>query len=494
MTQEEAIKLRQEMRELRQCIAQAQRSVEIRDRRLESFEEEIKELRKRCDGVEQENTSLKEQNKKLTKQLAAMQEHKNKLAGFLFKTNQRKQQECSSTDTQDNPRKKRGGQSGHIGYGKSLAARIDQERSVFLTHCPKCKNPVSRTSSTYTRIVEDLPQIKSVVTKYTLERHWCGTCLKEVCASPSGTIPRCRLGVGTIALILTLKYRLRTPLKQIVEFLKNVCGIKLSEGGIQRIFHYLQKHFKTPYNNILSNIRASSVKHADETSWRVEGQNAWAWAFATQEAVLYTIEETRGKGIPNRVLGDNPIGVLVHDDYGGYQKIPMLHQSCWAHLIRVCREAASSPAASQEILTLNEEVKALYRELACAISEPFEQRLREKQHASFYVRLASLVDHNYSSRDVKKIQIRITHQKHNLLTALLHPNVPLTNNHAERQIRPLVVTRKISGGSQSLKGARTYAVLMSLIQTISLKGQDFSTELKQLLTAPEQWGETQKTV
>lgn len=494
MTQEEAIKLRQEMRELHQRIAQAQRGVEVRDRRLASSEEERLKLKKRCAVFEKENEALKEQNKKLAEQLAAMQEHKDKLAGFLFKTNQHKHKECSEVDAQDNPRKKRGGQSGHAGQGKSLTSRIDQEQYVFLTHCPECKNKVSRTSSTYTRLVEDLPQIKPIVTKYTIERHWCSTCQKEVCATPSQTIPRCRLGTGVIALILTLKYRLRTPLKHIVEFLKNVCALNLSEGGVQRLFHSLQTHFKTPYHNILSKIRASSVKHADETSWRIEGQNAWAWAFATQEEVLYTIEQTRGKGIPNRVLGNNPIGVLVHDDYGGYQKIPMLHQSCWAHLIRVCREAASRPEVSQEALTLNEEVNTLYRELACIVAEPFEQRLREKQHASFCVRLASLIDRHYSSRDAQKIQTRITHQKNNLFTALLYPNVPLTNNHAERQIRPLVVTRKISGGSQSLKGARTHAVLMSLIQTISLKGQNFSTELKELLTAPEQWGETQKTV
>lgn len=494
MTQEEAIKLRQEMRELRQRIAQAQRGVEVRDRRLASSEEEKLELKKRCAVFEKENETLKEQNKKLAEQLAAMQEHKDKLAGFLFKTNQRKHKEDSGADTQDNSGKKRGGQSGHAGQGKSLTSRIDQEQYVFLTHCPECKNQVSRTSSTYTRLVEDLPEIKPVVTKYTIERQWCSTCQKEVCVTPPQTIPRCRLGVGAIAFILTLKYRLGTPLKKIREFLNNVCGIKLSEGGIQRLFHGLQKRFHTPYQNILSKIRASSVKHADETSWRVEGKNAWAWAFATQEEVLYTIEETRGKGIPQRVLTDNPIGILVHDDYGGYQKIPMLHQSCFAHLIRVCREAASRPEASQEVLNLNEEVKTLYRELAGVVSEPFDQQLREKQHASFSVRLASIVNHNYSSRDAQKIQTRITHQKNNLLTALLHPNVPLTNNHAERQIRPLVITRKISGGSQSLEGARTHAVLMSLIQTISLKRQDFFTEVKQLLRAPEQWGTTQKTV
>ena len=224
------------MRELRQRIAQAQRSVEVRDRRLESFEKEVKELRKRCAGVEQENTSLKEQNKQLAEQLAAMQEHKDKLAGFLFKTNQRKQKDLLSSNTSERTLKKRGGQRGYAGHGKSFVSRVDQEHRMFLTHCPECKTTVSRTSSIYTRVVEDLPEMKPTVTQYSVERQWCGTCKKEVRAVPSGTIPRCHLGVGVMALILTLKYRLRTPLKQIVEFLKNVCGMKLNEGGIQHLF------------------------------------------------------------------------------------------------------------------------------------------------------------------------------------------------------------------------------------------------------------------
>ena len=44
--------------------------------------------------------------------------------------------------------------------------------------------------------------------------------------------------------------------------------------------------------------------------------------------------------------------------------------------------------------------------------------------------------------------------------------MPLTNNLAERGVRPMVITRKISGGSRSRQGAKTHAVNMSIFQTL----------------------------
>ena len=74
----------------------------------------------------------------------------------------------------------------------------------------------------------------------------------------------------------------------------------------------------------------------------------------------------------------------------------------------------------------------------------------------------------YLSKDAQAVQTRIKNQDKNLLTALRHADVPLTNNHAERQIRPLAVMRKISGGSRSSKGAATHAVNLSVVQTLVL--------------------------
>ena len=92
----------------------------------------------------------------------------------------------------------------------------------------------------------------------------------------------------------------------------------------------------------------------------------------------------------------------------------------------------------------------------------------------------------YKHKDSLKVQTRIKNQHTNLLTAILYRNVPLTNNHAERQIRPMAVIRKISGGSQSSQGASIQAVLMSVVQTTVLKGQNILETLPKLLALPAQ--------
>lgn len=101
-------------------------------------------------------------------------------------------------------------------------------------------------------------------------------------------------------------------------------------------------------------------------------------------------------------------------------------------------------------------------------------------------RIGEITSSSYASKDASKVQTRIKNQHTNLLTALLYPDVPLTNNFAERQIRPIAVTRKISGGSQSRKGATIHAVNMTFMQTIALKGLGYLEELRRALTIPNQ--------
>jgi len=64
------------------------------------------------------------------------------------------------------------------------------------------------------------------------------------------------------------------------------------------------------------------------------------------------------------------------------------------------------------------------------------------------------------------------------------PAVPSTNNAAERALRPLVIARKISGGSRSAKGSRTRMILQSLIATWDLRAQDPVAAMRVLLQTP----------
>lgn len=460
--------LRIELRTLRQEIARFKNAWLQQKARAERLEQESQELRVRLKLLEQEN-------KQLRMKLDSTTAHKDKLAGMIFKTNVVKK------DSTDDGNRNRGGQKGHQGHGRKKPRKIDQEKLVYLTHCPDCGNKVDQTDNTYERIVEDIPLRQVLVTLYHIERQWCQHCQKEIRATPVGTLEGFRLGLGTIIWLLFHRYRLRLPLGKMVEALKEQYNLRLTEGAIQHILHQLKKRFGLKYQQIVKTIKKAPVKHSDETGWRVDGLNNWCWLFATQKAALYTIEETRGKGVPETILGQDPAGILVRDDYAAYQHLPMAQQSCWVHLLRCSKEEAQREKASKEVKILHSELKRIYQELKDIIEQPFDQKQRDKSHQYYLKGLISIQKRNYEARDAQTVQTRIKNQGANLLTALKYAGVPLTNNQAERQIRPMVVARKISGGSRSPKGAATHAVNMSIVQTILLEGKTFFSGIRQLL-------------
>lgn len=248
------------------------------------------------------------------------------------------------------------------------------------------------------------------------------------------------------------------------------------------IVHRTRRWFGSAYKDILSAIRGSPVKHADETSWSISGTKSWVWAFLTKTAVCYTIEETRGKGVAQTMLaGSKETDVVVRDGYAGYEKLPYRHQSCWAHPIRYSREAAKREEASEEMKQLNESIKQFYQDVSSIVATPFDSQTRHLEHQVLKEKLQTICTHAYTATDARAIQQKLANQKDTLLTAVVVEGVPLTNNLAERMIRPMVITRKISGASQSHEGAKTHAVNMSIFQTIRLRDQDLISTLRSSL-------------
>ena len=487
--QEELEKLRQETRELRQRTASAERRA---DQHLEGrqdledgrkhLEKKIKQLEEKVEELDKENKALDEENQTLKARLAGVILHKDKLVGMIFKTSKR-----PVPDEDGAERRKLGGQAGHIGHGRKKPTRIDEEKTVYLTNCQHCQSPLSRSSSHYERTIEDVvvPAVTKI-TRYTIERQWCNHCSKERRGTPQNVLPGFRLGTKTLTLILLLKYRLRLPLEKIRESLELQYGLTIRAGALANILQKLSNKLTPEYQRIIAEMKDSHLKHADETGWRIRGQNGWCWAFLSPQAVAYTIEETRGKGVPDKILGTNPNGVLVRDDYPAYTHLPMEQQSCWAHLLRNSRDALKQESVSEDMKRLHAELKTMFGALAAIVAEPFDEPRRTKQYTVFLKKITAITKRRYRALDVKKIQTRITNQGKNLITALFYPNVPLTNNAAERQMRPVAVIRKISGGSRSAAGAKAMAVNMSVIQTISLKGQSFFERLGELLTPVNQ--------
>lgn len=472
-TEKELLQLRAETRKLRQAYASKKRTEEALEKRNQSLTGKVITLKKENDTLLNEKEQLIKENDDLKLKLGIIQDTAKKYAGMLFKSSVRR----APSD------KKSGAQTGHKGHRRQRPDHIDTIVRVALSHCPHCDTTLNRTNSYDTRIVEDIPTLKTVVTQYEIERQWCTSCNKEVVGVPQNTLPGFAIGLNALAHILFLKYRLRTPLARIVEELRVTHQLTITEGGVQSILHAFKTRFTTEYGRILKEIRDAPVKHADETSWRIDGENCWTWLFATQKATFYTIEETRGKGVPEHILGHAPCGLLVRDDYAGYASLDMSQQSCWSHLLRVSHDHAEKETASHEMKLLHIELTEMFSALEVANAQPFDMKKRIPVHAHFLKKIRAITLRTYLSPDALAVHTRISNQDRNLVEALLHEGASLTNNHAERMIRPMVVTRKISGGSRSDRGAATHAVNMSIMQTLSLKGIEFIDGVRTIIHA-----------
>lgn len=433
----------------------------------------------RADRLEGENKKLQEELKKTKDELEKIKRQRDTYKGMIFKA------KMVQAVTNTAEKKKLGGQLGHAGISRKLPKRIDQVVRVFLKVCPHCSSTLKRSGQFDTHNVEDIPNfetLNSIVTQYKAERQWCSNCHKEVTGKPAMIIPHSRLGLNLIIQILIFKYVCRMSLEILVETLYQSYGLRISEGGIVDILKRTKIYLGTDYSNLLKAIRSSPVKHADETGWRIAGINGWLWAFLTKNEVYYTIEETRGGGVAKAVLEDSKgSDVLVRDDYTGYKNLKMNHQSCLAHLLRKSKEETLQKNCSKQMQKLHLELKQIYQDLSEIILKPFNLRLRKLAYQYYSHLIQEIINTKFRAKDAQRVQTRIKNQNTNLLTALLHDGVPLTNNAAERIIRPAVVVRKISGGSRSNEGAETFAVNFSVIQTIRIRNQPLIPTLQTLL-------------
>lgn len=447
---------RREIRRLRIDNSRMMRAHKIQKDKNQILEEEINRLRK-------EKRDLEREKGKLEKELEKTKRERDTYKGMIFKAKIENiaQEKIPSI-------RKRGGQLGHKGRGREKPLDIDKKVDFFLTNCPACDTRLEKSNSFDTHTATDLPHwelMKPVTSEYSINRQWCPKCGKEVRACPFGVIPGVRLGINLLIFVLVWRYRFRDPFNKIVERLKYFYQLDVSEGALVDLLRRSKKWLGSEYDEILKEVRGSPVKHGDETGWRVGGKNWWCWIGVSQKSAYYTIEESRGGGIAKEIF-EGSKGVLVRDDYRGYTALPLPQQSCWAHLLRKSHEAAEFKDASPEVKTLHQKLKTLFDLLQEDISRPFNKKERQELYGWYKEDIQKIINAPFEYSDTRRIQTRIRNQNTNLLTAILYDGVCLTNNPAEQGIRKIVVTRKISGGSQTSNGAKIHAVNMSVVETI----------------------------
>jgi transposase len=438
-------------------------------------EEEIAHLRA-------ENQALREA---LSQALARIEELEKKTPPPEFvKANVKKPQA-----EEKKPRKKRDARHNH-GRMRAVPTQIVEHRVVT---CPDCHLRLGGITLARVREVIDLPPPTPVeIIHHRIFQGWCGQCQKWHEAPVDlheQVLGQGRLGVRLLSLIATLRTVMRLPVRQIQDLLQTLHGVQVSVGEIVEVLHRLVTHARPLLADLKGHIRASPAVQADETGWREDGLNGYVWSVSTPTVRYYEYHHSRAGEVIKRVIGDEFAGVLGSDFYAGYNSHQGLHQRCWVHFLRDIHDLKKLHPDDAQLWHWGKTVKQIYQRATTA-PPPDPQLPPTKQHVQ-RVALQHAFEQELWQVCAPFVQTqtpmhtlcqRVERFLPELFVFVAYPGVPSDNNLAERSVRPLVIARKISGGTRSPQGSATRMGLASLFGTWVAQGLNPFHQCLALLT------------
>lgn len=352
-----------------------------------------------------------------------------------------------------------------------------------LEQCPDCRVDITGRRIVKTRQVIELPVVQAQVIEHQLIERCCPQCHKRW-APPldlsSLTVGRQRFGISVQAEVALLREQCRLPFRVIKDYLKHRFNLRVSVGQLVALVAGLAERGKSVVEELKQQIRGSPVVNGDETTWRENGQSGYVWSFSTERVRYFVYDKSRASSVVKEVLGEQFEGVVVSDFYGGYNAHLGLHQRCWVHLLRDIHELKQKHTKNQGLRKWAAKVKAIY-ERAKGYKGPNgdlaageQQAERVKRQREFEQELLRVCRPHLRKRRVQsRLCERIERFLPELFVFVADPRVPSDNNAAERSVREIVVSRKISGGTRSKSGSETKSILASLFGTWRLQGLDF---------------------
>lgn len=463
----------------------------MNDEEIDVLIAENERLRAENGALQQANAVMQQQIDQLTSQLQAslkriaeLERSKAKHPPFI-KPNRTEKRELKG------PRKKRAAEH-NTSRKRMEPTRIERHA---LERCPECDYPLRGESVGYTREVIELPAPQPVeVIEHRVIKRQCPCCGKW--RSPrldlaGQVIGQGRIGVRIAALVAYLRTTLRMPVRQIRDYLKTLHGLQLSEGEIVELTHDVREELQPQADALKEEIQNSRVVHGDETGWREDGENGYVWAFVTggAKAVRYfEYDRSRSHWVAQRIVGGGFQGHLVSDFYAAYNLVPGKHQRCWVHLLRDLHTLKEAYAERADVVSWAVAVRALYDD-GCAWLDEHPTPTEAERWAE-YTRLhrqACALGEMYARQQdhpCNALAKRLLRHQDELFQFILVPDLPADNNLAERSIRPLVIMRKISGGSRSDRGTKTRLTLASLLHTWAARNLNPFTECLSALQRP----------
>ncbi len=343
----------------------------------------------------------------------------------------------------------------------------------------------------------------------------CASSPVEVSAPPVPRLfPNTPYGISVWSRFLFERYASLRPLQRVSTWLADQ-GLPISPGTLAGSVPRFVPLFEPVADAILAHQNNAVLRHADETTWRVQAlreagrsSRAWLWISVGHDAVYFRIDPSRSAEAAHELFAEaRPSTVIVCDRYSACKRLARLLGGrvilsfCWAHIRRDFIKAA----AGQDELTgwcreWTRRIASIYRLNKTRLAE-YDPGL-ERQTPAFDAAHDALTDALGSlfanagreldrlpsgAREGKALRSLVNHRE-GLSVFVDRPRVPLDNNLAERLLRCPVIARRLSFGSDSETGARFTALMYSVVGTLRLNGIDVQRWLTAWLAECAQGG------
>jgi transposase len=357
---------------------------------------------------------------------------------------------------------------------------VDEVVVVVPQVCLHCEQPFPEPASRRRgrvwrhQVVELLP-LAVRVTEYQMMARRCRHCGKRTRADLPVGVSRRPFGARLTAVVALLSGRYRLSRREVRQLLQDLWAVQVSLGTVVRQEQAQSAALEPAVAEARAVVRAATVANMDETGWREDKQRAWLWTAVTAELTVFQIDRSRGGVVVEALLGAAFAGVVGSDRWSAYGRFPAERRAlCYAHLKRdfqglIDRGGEAEPIGCWGLAEI-ERLFALWHRFRAGEFDRQELRWRL---IPLQARMGRLLRRGQDSPDRKAAGLcrELTKWWPALWTFSRVEGVEPTNNVSERALRPAVLWRKGSFGSDSAAGSRFAERLLTVVATCRQQGR-----------------------
>jgi len=315
--------------------------------------------------------------------------------------------------------------------------------------------------------------VKRWIVRYASQRALCKECGKSFPSKEYHAATRSQFGHTLLAWVVYHNISLLQSHGMIRQQLADLFSYSLRSDIGAHLKKVAANYYESTYRQLIQAIRQGNLVLVDETKASIKGVTGYVWAFTNLETVVYVYTDTReGDLLLEMLIGFQ--GVLVSDFYAAYDSVPCKQQKCLIHLMRDINDDLFKNPFDQELKDLAREFTATLSPIVETIDKYGLKRIHLHKHqvvADRFVR--KVLERSLVSDIAKGYQKRLRKNQNTLFTFLDCDGVPWNNNNAEHAIKRFAFLRRVIGGSATERGMKSYLILLSICETLRLRGVSF---------------------